>query len=101
LLDRLEGRADVVLLDAPPLLHVGDAITLAAKVEGIIVVVNLDRIRRPVLTELHRVLESCPAKKLGFVLAGADREEGYGYGSYGYYEQAPKARQETPAGTRS
>jgi Mrp family chromosome partitioning ATPase len=84
-----------VLLDTPPLLHVGDAITLSAKVGGMIVVINLRRIRRPVLAELHRVLASCPAEKLGFVLAGADREEGYGYESYGYYEQASATRRGT------
>jgi polysaccharide biosynthesis transport protein len=95
LLETLEHRADFVLLDTPPLLNIGDAITLASKVDGMIVVVNLDRIRRPMLGELHRVLASCPAEKLGFVLAGAGREEGYGYESYGYYRQAPAARQET------
>ena len=95
LLQTLETRADIVLLDSPPLLHVGDAITLAAKVEGMIVVVNIARVRRPVLTELNRVLVHCSAEKLGFVLAGADREEGYGYGTYAYYEQSSAARQGT------
>jgi capsular exopolysaccharide synthesis family protein len=92
LLEDLERRAEIVLLDTPPLLQVGDAITLSAKVGGMIVVINLGRIRRPILAELHRVLVSCPAEKLGFVLAGADREEGYGYESYGYYEQASATR---------
>ena len=81
-----------MILDTPPLLHVGDAITLSARVGGMIVVVNLERIRRPVLAELQRVLANCPAQKLGFVLAGAEREEAYGYTSYGYYE--PAARQQ-------
>jgi polysaccharide biosynthesis transport protein len=95
LLESLERRAEIVLLDTPPLLHVGDAITLSAKVGGMIVVINLARIRRPVLAELQRVLASCPAEKLGFVLAGADREEGYGYESYGYYERESATRRGT------
>jgi Mrp family chromosome partitioning ATPase len=95
MLEALERRAEIVLLDSPPLLHVGDAITLAAKVDGMIVVVNIERIRRAALSELHRVLASCPAEKLGFVLAGADREEGYGYASYGYYQQAPPTTEGT------
>jgi succinoglycan biosynthesis transport protein ExoP len=93
LLETLAQRADIVLLDAPPLLHLGDAISLSSKVDGMIIVVNLDRIRRPALGELERVLSSCPAQPLGFVLAGAASEEGYGYASYGYYEQAPRTRQ--------
>jgi succinoglycan biosynthesis transport protein ExoP len=101
LLETLAQRADIVLVDAPPLLHVGDAISLSSKVDGVIMVVNLDRIRRPVLGELERVLSTCPAQPLGFVLAGAASEEGYGYPSYGYYEQASRTRQETLARTDS
>jgi polysaccharide biosynthesis transport protein len=101
LLATLGRRAEIVFLDTPPLLHVSDAMTLSAKVGGMIVVVNLERIRRPVLAELHRVLANCRAEKLGFVLAGADREEGYGYPSYGYYEQASRTREGTLASTDS
>ncbi len=85
ILDELRERADIVLIDTPPLLQVGDAMTLSAKVDAVIVVTRFSLIRRPMLNELHRVLETCPAGKLGFVLTGAEMEEGYGYGySYGY-----------------
>jgi capsular exopolysaccharide synthesis family protein len=101
LLETLGHRADIVLVDAPPLLHVGDAISLSSKVGGMIIVVNLDRIRRPALAELERVLSACPAEPLGFVLAGAASEEGYGYSSYGYYEQSSRQRERTLARTDS
>ena len=39
-------------------------------VDGMLVVVRASTIRRPVLTELQRVLAACPAAKLGFVLTG-------------------------------
>jgi non-specific protein-tyrosine kinase len=84
-LDRLRARADFVLIDSPPLLQVGDALTLSTRVDAIVLVARLDLIRRPMLTELHRALEKSPAAKLGFVLAGAELEEGYGYASYGEY----------------
>lgn len=85
ILDELRERADIVLIDTPPLLQVGDAMTLSAKVDALIVVTRFSLIRRTMLAELHRVLETCPAGKLGFVLTGAEAEEGYGYGySYGY-----------------
>ena len=85
ILDDLRGRADVVLVDTPPLLQVGDAMTLSAKVDGVIVVTKFSLIRRTMLAELQRVLETCPAGKLGFVLTGAEAQEGYGYGNaYGY-----------------
>jgi receptor protein-tyrosine kinase len=85
ILAELRDRADVVVVDAPPLLHLGDSITLSAKVDALLLVARLNILRRPMLNELHRVLDACPAQKLGFVLTGANLEEGYGYGGYGYY----------------
>jgi succinoglycan biosynthesis transport protein ExoP len=83
--EQLRHMADVILVDAPPLLRVGDAITLSGKVDGMLVVTNLAQSRRPMLNELRRVLESCPAEKLGFVVTGAHLEDGYAYGYGGYY----------------
>jgi Mrp family chromosome partitioning ATPase len=97
-LDRLRARGDLLLIDSPPLLQVGDAMTLSTSVDAIVVVARLDLIRRPMLTELHRTLEKSPAAKLGFVLAGAELEEGYGYASYGdYYAQGGSAPREERA----
>ena len=82
LLDLAE-RADVVLLDSAPLLPVSDGVVLSNKVDAMLIVVRATTVKRPVLAELQRVLASCPAAKLGFVLTGSDEGEGYGYG-YGY-----------------
>jgi tyrosine-protein kinase len=88
ILDRLAERADVVIIDAPPLLHVGDAMTLSARVDALFVVTRLNVVRRPMLAEMRRVLHASPAAQLGFVLTGAGPEDGYGYGGYsGYYQQ--------------
>jgi succinoglycan biosynthesis transport protein ExoP len=98
LLHELTHRYDLVIIDSPPLLHVGDALTLSSKVEGVVVVTRLPNVRRPILKELKRVLASAPNAKLGFVLAGADLEEGYGYG---YYYSSPYAsRQGEPSPER-
>jgi Mrp family chromosome partitioning ATPase/capsular polysaccharide biosynthesis protein len=96
LLDELEERADVVVIDAPPLLNVGDALALSSNVDGLIVVTRLNLIRRPMLAELQRVLETCPTEKLGFVLTGADREDGYGYGYGGYYQYHSHEHERAP-----
>jgi capsular exopolysaccharide synthesis family protein len=81
-LERLRSETDLVLIDAPPLLHVGDSMTLSAKIDAMIVVTRLNVVRRSTLRELQRLLAVSPASKLGFVLAGAEREGAYGYGSY-------------------
>jgi succinoglycan biosynthesis transport protein ExoP len=80
LLERLHERADVIIVDTTPLLQIGDAMTLSAKVDALVLVTRLNIVRRPMLNELRRALDSCPATKLGFVVAGAELEEGYGYG---------------------
>lgn len=90
-LDRLRRRADILLIDTPPLLSVGDAHALSARVDGLLLVTRLNTLRRPMLGELHRILAASPAVKLGFVLAGAEHEEGYG-GDY-YYSARPREPQ--------
>jgi polysaccharide biosynthesis transport protein len=87
-LKELSQRYDLVFVDTPPILHVGDALTLASEVDALILVARLPAIRRPILKELQRVLENSPGAKLGFALAGAHLEEGYGYG-YGSYYYSP------------
>ena len=84
ILAELRERADVVLIDAPPVLHVGDAISLSTKVDGIVLAARMKVVRRNMLHELGRQLAAMPTPVLGFVVTDADAEEaGYGYG-YGY-----------------
>ena len=89
ILAALRDRYEVVLIDAPPLLRVGDGIALSARVDAIIVVARLNILRRPMLKELRRVLDTLPAQQLGFVVTGADQDDGYTYGDGGgYYHYA-------------
>jgi succinoglycan biosynthesis transport protein ExoP len=83
ILRQLSDRTDIVLVDSPPLLSLSDGFTLSEKVDAVIVVCRLNTIRRPMLTELKRLLDATPAEKLGFIVAEAQAEQEYGYG-YGY-----------------
>ena len=91
--EQLRHLADIILVDSAPLLRVGDGISLSGKVDGMLTVTNFATCRRPMLNELRRVLESCPAAKLGFVVTGTHLEDGYGYGYGGYY-YAPRSAAE-------
>jgi Mrp family chromosome partitioning ATPase len=91
ILAELTERYDLVFIDTPPLLHVGDALTLASHVDAMLLVARLPAVRRPILKELQRVLENSPGTKLGFAMAGAHLEDGYGY-AYGYYYYTPRPR---------
>ena len=94
ILTALRNRYDIVVLDSPPLLRVGDAMTLSARADGLIVLTRLTTARRPMLRELGRIVESAPTTKIGYVVTGARNEGaysggygyGYGKGGYGYAE---------------
>jgi Mrp family chromosome partitioning ATPase/capsular polysaccharide biosynthesis protein len=77
ILERLRARADVVLVDAPSLLDVGDAVIVSSKVDALLIVTRLQVIRRSMLSEMRRVLASCPAPALGFVLTGVGVDDVY------------------------
>jgi Mrp family chromosome partitioning ATPase len=83
-LGELRHRFSTVLVDAPPVLQVGDAMALSTKVDGLFVVTRMNVVRRPMLRELRRALDASPATKLGFVVTGAESEQAYGLGAYGY-----------------
>jgi capsular exopolysaccharide synthesis family protein len=76
IVQRARERADVVLIDAAPLL-VGDAIALSGHVDAVVLVARLSALRKSTLANLGRILESSPAAKLGFVLTGAEKSDGY------------------------
>jgi hypothetical protein len=66
---------------------------LSAKVDAMIVAARIETVRRPMLAEVRRLLDTVPALKLGFVATGAEAEEGYGYGYRYGYAYAPQSYQ--------
>jgi len=94
ILAALKDRVDLVLIDAPPVLAVSDAMTLSATVDALMVVTRANVVRRPMITELRRQLAAAPCVKLGFILTNAEADAEYGYESqYGFggaYASPPK-----------
>jgi Mrp family chromosome partitioning ATPase/capsular polysaccharide biosynthesis protein len=86
ILRALRERADVVLVDAPQALHVGDVIALSSRMDGIVVIVRSKVLRRQTLAELNRLLAMVRTPALGFAVTGEDDGESYaaGFASDGY-----------------
>ena len=82
-LTQLAETVDIVLVDAPPLLQVGDAMTLSSAVDAVLVLTRLKTLRRGMLSDLRRALDQMPARVLGFAVTDAKEGAGYGYGTYG------------------
>lgn len=90
----LRERVDIVLLDVPPLLAVGDGLTIAGLADAVVAVVRSEHARRKVIAELASILGRMPVERLGFVLCGAGGDEAPSYHEYGYgprsYGAAPE-----------
>jgi Mrp family chromosome partitioning ATPase len=78
ILDGLRERADLVLVDAGGLLALGDSLSMSPHVDALLLVVRLNALRTPMLDDLARVLSSCPAETLGFVVTGMEQAMPYG-----------------------
>jgi capsular exopolysaccharide synthesis family protein len=89
LVAHLESEFDIVLLDAPALLAVGDTAAMARCVQGLVFVVSLSDARRPLLTAAAAQLAQMPCRKLGLVTIGKDSTLGYRQGQYAYAQRHP------------
>jgi Mrp family chromosome partitioning ATPase len=79
LIDRLRERVDVLIIDAPPMLRVGDALSLAGMVDALLVVARMKEVRRNALIELRRILEATGTPVLGLVVNGGEPVGGAPY----------------------
>lgn len=96
----LRNHAEIVLVDAPPILAAGDSIALTGKVDAMLLITRLGTLTRPTLQELGRMLRRSPAPVLGLVATGAEIDEGYSvYAVDDYYAQG-RPQPEVPVPTR-
>jgi capsular exopolysaccharide synthesis family protein len=92
LFQELSARADVVIIDAPPVLPVADAVALSVQVDGVLIVLRHGITMRSSSAEATRRLESAGANLLGFVLNALPRSESRGfYADYRYAVEKPGA----------
>jgi succinoglycan biosynthesis transport protein ExoP len=70
-------RADVVLIDAAPLLPVGDSIALSAHVDALLIVARPKMLNMSAVEKTRRILDASPAAKLGLILTGSEGADAY------------------------
>lgn len=92
-IDDLGSAADMVVFDTPPLGLSADAATVAGRVDGVILVVDLETATVESVRHAIRQLEAVRARVLGFVL---NRDRSVEPVIYGYLEDSAP-----PAGTRA
>ena len=89
MLEELKQRADVVLIDTPPVLPFAESRALAAVVDGVVFVVAAGRALRGVEEETKRQLERAGARLLGTVVNRVIPEHDDSYYFYEKYNSRP------------
>src|SRR5665648_876809 len=87
-IETLAEEADVVLVDSPAMLAVGDTAALASLVDGLVFLVDMHTAKRPILEQAADQLVRLPCRSLGIVLRVEGAKRGGYYSSYRYYEYA-------------
>jgi polysaccharide biosynthesis transport protein len=80
LLMGLSERADIVILDTPPLLNVSDAVPLLESVSGTVIVAKVGATTRDALQRVRQVIDTAQGNVLGVVATGSSGAGLYGYG---------------------
>lgn len=81
----LEKGADIIVLDSPPTNLVADAAVIGTQVDGAIIIVELGRTNRYLLSKAKESLERVKANILGVVINKSKKAKGYYKKGYYYY----------------
>jgi non-specific protein-tyrosine kinase len=93
LMERLEAEADIVIVDAPPLV-VSDPMIAAALVDGVILVTRGGKTRSKDLQRAAQDMARTGTPLLGVVI-NRSRDAEHGYGDYGSYYGEPTAHSDS------
>jgi non-specific protein-tyrosine kinase len=96
-LESLSDEADVVLVDSPPVLPVADAVIMAQRVDGVLLVVEVGETRSGEAQEAVDRLKQVGANTIGVVLNRVPVGGGY---YYNYYYQYAYYGEENGNGSR-
>jgi polysaccharide biosynthesis transport protein len=80
-------RYDYVLLDTPPVLAVADPCIVAARVDGVALVVRVSRDNRPQTMRAKEILQSVGATLIGTILNASEAGPHFGSKRFGYGHQ--------------
>lgn len=93
MLDRLSQISEVVVIDAPPVLAVNDALAVAPAADQVLLVARVESSDVVEVREAHTRLVSAAQTPQAMVLVGTERPEGYGYD----HEMRPSVRAGMPS----
>ena len=93
-LGSLQAEYDIVLVDAPPVLPVTDALVLSGRVDATLLVAVAGATTRKEAARAVELLHQVDAPLVGAVLNGVDTEGSYGYAYQSYRYESSVGRRE-------
>jgi len=93
----LEGRADLVIFDTPPMGPLTDAVVLSTRVSGTLLVARAGSTRRTVISNSLAMLQKVGGNVVGTVLNMVDLKGISNYSYYSYYSNGYYGREEAVA----
>lgn len=96
-LEELQKRADLVIVDTPPLMAVTDAALMASRVDGVVLVLSSGKVKIELARKAKELLLNVKARILGTVLNMVD---GSNPDYYYYYYHRGKRKKKSSIGRR-
>lgn len=92
IIECLKEHCELLIIDAPPVVAVTDASVLAAKVDGIVLVINAGSNRPEMVQKAKELLVKAKGHILGVVLNRVEIEEEHAYYYYYYGDEVKKVK---------
>ena len=86
-MDELKTRADIIIVDSPPI-FLPDTVVLSGLVDGVLIVVDIGHTRKKSLQNLINQVQKTGAQVIGVVANRIPESESYYYDHYHYKEKA-------------
>lgn len=104
IIEAISSQADIVIIDAPPVMAVADAVILSSHADGVLLVVRVGKTRIAACKQAVEQLRRVGANVIGVVLTSIDVRSaryGYYYQYYSYYGRYSEVAEEELAGHSS
>lgn len=87
--EEAKGMYDMIIIDAPPILHVTDAAILSRVVDGVVLVIAANESKKKSIVRAKKALDAVGAKFLGVILTKVKVNRGsyYYYNYQNYYNK--------------
>jgi capsular exopolysaccharide synthesis family protein len=87
LYSELKESSDIIIFDSPPVLATADAQVLSSRVDGVLYVMELGKVKRSAVQRSFELLHQARAHILGILFNKVDQNNGDRYDAYNYYDE--------------